>query len=86
MDFINGENNQIFVDIPRDYSTISVKDSYLELDINVTRRAGGHARHADRDHISLVNLAPIDLFNKYRLTSSSGKEIEEIDIAHVLFF
>ena len=39
---------------------------------------------ADGDQIRLVNPGPIALFNKYRLTSSSGKEIEEIDKAHVI--
>ena len=61
-----------------------MKDSYQELDFNVTHRAGAHARYADGDHIGLVNLGPIALFNKYRLTSSSGKEIEEIDNAQVV--
>ena len=61
-----------------------MKDSYLELDFNVTHRAGAHAQYVDDNHIRLVNLGPIALFNKYRLTSSSGREIEEIDNAHVI--
>ena len=36
-----------------------MKDSYLELDFNVTHRAGAHARYADGDHIKLVKLGPI---------------------------
>ena len=61
-----------------------MEDSYLELDFKVTLRAGAHARYVDNDHIKLVNLGPIALFIKYRLTSSSGEEIEEIDEAHVI--
>ena len=61
-----------------------MRDSYLELDFSVTHRAAAHARYVDDDHIILINLAPIALFNKYRLSSSSGKEIEEIDNAHVI--
>ena len=61
-----------------------MKDSYLELDFRVTDRAGAHARYADGDHIRLVNLGPIALFDKYRLTGSSKKEIDEIDNAHVI--
>ena len=38
----------------------------------------------DADHIRLVNRGAITFFNKYRLTSSSGKEIEEIENAHVI--
>ena len=64
LNLINGDNNQIFNDIPREDSAISLKDSYLELDFNITHRAGGHARYADGDHIRLVNLGPVALFIK----------------------
>ena len=64
----------IFFDIPREDKAISIKDSYLELDFNVTHRAGAHAQYTDYDHIILVILGPIVLFKKYRITSSSGKE------------
>ena len=84
LNLVNGENNQFFIDIPRGDSTISLKHSYLELDFNVTCRAGAHARYADGDHIRLVNSGPTALFIKYRLTSSSGKESEEIVNAHVI--
>ena len=61
-----------------------MKESYLELDFKVTHRAGAHARYVDSDHIRLVNLGPIALFIEHRLTSSSGKKIEEVDNAHVI--
>ena len=61
-----------------------MKNSYLDLAFSVTHRAGAHARYADGDHIRLVNLGPIALFNKNRITKSSGKEIEEMDNAHVV--
>ena len=83
---VKGESNQIFIDIPREASAISLNDSYLELDFNVTD-IGAHNRYVDDDHIRLVNLGPIGpiaFFNEYRLTSSSVKKIEEIDNAHVI--
>ena len=83
LNVVNAENNQVFIDKPREDSAISLKDSYLELDFSVTHRASAHGRCADGSHIKLVNLGRIALFNKYRLTSSSGKEKEEIDNAHV---
>ena len=61
-----------------------MKDGYLELNSNVTHRAGAHAWYTDVDQIRLVNLDPIALFNKYRSFSSSGKKIEEIDNAHFI--
>ena len=81
---VNGENNQFFIVLLREDSAILLKDNYFELDFNVTYRAGAHVRYSDGDHKGLVKFGPIDLFIKYRLTSSSGKEKEEIDNAHVI--
>ena len=61
-----------------------MKDSYLELDFIVTHRVGAHARYADGNHLSLVNLGHIALFKKYRLTISFDKELEESDKAQVI--
>ena len=61
-----------------------MKDSYLQIDFSLTHRASAHARYVEKDRIRFVNLGPIALFNKYRLTNSSCKEIEEIDNAHVI--
>ena len=69
--------------IPREDSAISLRDSYLELNFNVTDRAGAHARYADGDHIRLVNFGHIAFFNLCRLTNSSGKEIKEINNARI---
>ena len=61
-----------------------MRDSYFELYFNVTHRAGAHARYVVGDHIRLVITGLIAFFNKHRLPSSSGKEIEEIDNAHII--
>ena len=61
-----------------------MKDSYLELYFNVTHRAGAHASYVENDNIRLLNVGLVALFKKYRLTSSSGKEVEESDNAHVI--
>ena len=84
LNLVNGEIYQIFIDIPRKDSAISLKDSSPELDFKVTHIAGAHARYVDGDHMRLINLGPIALFIKYRLISSSGKENEEIDNVHVV--
>ena len=84
LNLVNGDNIQIFIDIPREDSAISLKGSYLELDYNVTQRAGAHGRSVDDNHIRLVNLGLIALFIKNRLTDSSGKAIEGFDNAHVI--
>ena len=81
---VNRESNPIFFDRPRESSATSLKDSYLGVDFNVNHRAGFHAQYADSDHKRLLNLGPIALINEYRLTNSSGKEVEDIDNAHVI--
>ena len=84
LNLVNGETNQIFIEMPREDAAFSWKDSYLEFDFFVTHRAGAHNRYVDGDNIRLINLRPIALFKKYRLTYSCGKAIQEIDNAHVI--
>ena len=64
LNLINGENNQVFIDIPREKSAISLKGGYLESDVSVTHRSGAHNRYVDEDQIRLVNLGPVAFFNK----------------------
>ena len=55
----------------------------LDLDFVVFHAANPDNRYADDDDIRLVNLGPIALFKNYKLTSSNGKHIEDIDRAHI---
>ena len=41
-------------------------------------------RYVDASDIRLVNVGPIALFSKYKLTTSSGKHLEEISHAHIV--
>ena len=43
LNLVKDQNKQITIDIPLKGSAFSLKDSYLELDLNVTHRADGHA-------------------------------------------
>ena len=80
---INTTNSQIYINIPREDSVISLLTSYLELDFDVLH-AGTHNRYVDGNNIRLVSLGPIALFNTYKLTTSSGKHLENIDHAHIV--
>ena len=84
LNLLNGENNQIFIDIPREDGVISLKDSYLEFYFSVVHKAVAKDRYVADDHMRLVNLGSIAISIKYWLTISSGKEMEEIDKAHVI--
>ena len=58
-------------------------NSCIELIFERLNAATGD-RYADGDDISLVNLGPIVLFSNYKLTTSSGKYLEEMIHAHIV--
>ena len=80
---INTANSQVYINIPREDSVISLLNSYLELNFDVLHAATNN-RYVDGKDIRLVNLGPIALFNNYKLTTSSGKHLENIDHAHIV--
>ena len=80
---INTANSQVYINIPREDSVISLLNSYLELNFAVLR-ADNSNRYLDSNDIRLVNLGPIGSFSNYKLTISSGKHLENIDHAHIV--
>ena len=80
---INTPNSQIYINIPREDSVISLLNSYIEINFDVLKAATSN-RYADTDDIRLINFGPIALFSNYKLTTSSGKHLENIDHAHVV--
>ena len=80
---INTPNSQIYINIPREDSVISLLNSYLHLNFEVLKRAD-NSRYVNGNDIRLVNLGPISLFSNLKLTTSSGKHIEDISHAHLV--
>ena len=80
---INTTSSQVYINIPREDSVISLLNRYLELNFDVLR-ADNSNRYLDGNDIRLVNLGPIGLFSNYKLTTSSGKHLENIDHAHIV--
>ena len=80
---MNTANSQIYINIPREDSVISLLNSYLELNFDVLQAATDN-RYVDANDIRLVNLGPIALFSNYKLTTSSGKHLEKISHAHIV--
>ena len=80
---INTANSQVYINIPRDDSVISLLNSYLVLNFDVLH-ARTNNRYVNDNDIRLVNSGPIALFSNYKLTSSSGKHLENIDHAHIV--
>ena len=58
-------------------------NSYRELNFDVLQAATNN-RYVDSNDIRLVNSGPIALFSNYKLTTSSGKHLEEISHAHIV--
>ena len=80
---INTPNSQIYINIPREDSVISLFNSYIELNFDLLKAAISN-RYADTVDIRLINLGPIALFSNYNLTTSSGKHLEIIDHAYIV--
>ena len=70
----NAANSQIYIIILREDSVISLFITYLELNFDVLHAATGN-RYVENKGISLVNLGPIGCFSKYKLATSSKKNI-----------
>ena len=81
---LNTANSHNCINLPREDSVISLLNSYLDLTFDVLHAAPSN-RYVNGNDINLVNLGPISLFRTYTLTTSSGKLLEKICHAHVVF-
>ena len=79
---INTLYSQIHINISKAASVISLLNSYIGSNFDVLH-AATNDRDADIDDIRLVNLGPTSLFSSYKLTSSSGKPLENIERDHI---
>ena len=80
---INIPNSQISIDIPREDSVISLLKSYLDIFFEVIQK-NDKSRYANGSDIKLVKLGPIVLFSNFKLTTGSGKHLENISHAHLV--
>ena len=80
---IKTPNSQIYINIPRDDSVISLVNSYLVSNFEVIIKAD-NSRYANGSDIRHVNLGPITLFNIFKLTTSSGKHLQDISQGHIV--
>ena len=80
----NTPNSQIYINIPRRDCVISLLGSLLRMNFHVLHAATNNRYILDGDDIRLVNEGSIALFSNFRLQSSTGKHIEEINHAHIV--
>ena len=80
---LNTPKSQIYINIPREDSVISLLNNYLDLNFEVIKKTDD-SRYANGNDIKLVNLGPIALFSNFKLTTSSGRHLEDISHAHLV--
>ena len=77
---INNNNSNISISLPREDAYICLQNSYISIEFEVLKN--DDTRYADGDQISLVNFGLIALFSEAKLTTSSGKHLENVDNLH----
>ena len=55
----------------------------MELNFEVIKKAD-NSRYGNGSDIRLVNLGPFALFSNFKLTTSSGKHLEDISHTHIV--
>ena len=80
---IDTANSQIYINIPREDSDLSLLITYLHLNFDVLHAATNN-RCEDNNDIKSIYLNPIALFSNYKLIASSGIHSEDISHAHVV--
>ena len=58
-------------------------NSYLDLSFEVIKK-DDKSRYANGNDIRLVNLGLIALFSNFKITTSSGKHLEDISHSHII--
>ena len=80
---INTANSQMYINIPREHSIISMLNSFLDLKFDVVHAATNN-RYVHGNDVRLVNLGSIVLFSNYKLTTLLGKHLKDISHAHIV--
>ena len=84
MSTMNTANSQIYINLLREDSVFSLLNSYLEINFDVLHAATNN-RYTDGNDIRLVNLGLIALFSNCKLTTSSGKHLEDTPIVSLTY-
>ena len=80
---INTPNCQIYINIPRVDSVISLLNTYLDLNIEVLKKAD-NSRYGNGSELRLVNLGLTAMFSTCKLTANIGKHLEDVTHTHIV--
>ena len=81
---INIAHSQIYINIPRKESVICLLYSCLDVNFDVIHAATNN-RDADDNDIKIITLGPIGSFSNSKLTTRSGKPLEDISHAYIVY-
>ena len=70
--------------MPRENSVISLLKSYFDLGFEDIKKED-NSRYSNGNDMRPVNFSPIAFLSNFILTTSSGKHLEDISHAHVIF-
>ena len=76
-------NSHKGINIPREGYVLSMLNRFLDFNFEVMKTAGD-SRFANGDDRWLVTSGPIALFSIFKLTTSSGKHIKDINHPHIV--
>ena len=68
--------------MPREDAYVCLQNSYKSVDFEVVKNNA--KRYLDKDQIALVNFGPVALFGEAKLTTSSGNQLEKVDIFYFI--
>ena len=80
---INTAISQTFINVSREDSVFSLLNRFLNLKFDLVQ-AGTNKRYVDCNDTRLVSLCSIALFSNHKLTTSSGKHLEDNIHPHIV--
>ena len=79
---INNNNSIVSISLSSEDPYICLQNSNTSKNFEVLKQ--DDTRYADGDQISLMTFGPVALFSEAKLTTSSGKHLEEVDKLHTV--
>ena len=71
--------------IPREGSAISLLNCYLDINFALLKKTDSSTYVNGKD-IRLIDLGPVALFSKFKLTTSSATQLEDINHVIIVFY
>ena len=80
---INTPDSQTFINTPKKDSVFSLLSIFFEKKFGIIKKTDNSRCAANGNDMRLVNLGPIGFLNNFKLTTSSGKHLEDISHSHI---